>query len=115
MTLQLLPDDPRLTWQGTASLERGSDWVAPWRVPHQHRALFYPERLQERLVMPTGVRIAFFSDTSLVAGQLASHDPESSPIDLCCDGVPVASQPLAGRDEFRFDGFMRLILVREVH
>jgi lysophospholipase L1-like esterase len=104
MTLQLLPDDPRIVWQGVASLERNPSWVAPWRMPHHERALFYPERLQERLAMPAGARIAFRSDTALVAGQVACPHPESSPIDLCCDGTLVGSQPLAGHDVFRFDG-----------
>lgn len=104
MTQQLAPDDPRITWQGIASLERGPGWVAPWRVPHQQRALFYPERLQERLAMPAGARIAFHSDTTLVAGEIIRADPESSPIDLCCDGMFLGSQPLASRDRFRFDG-----------
>ncbi len=104
MALQLLPDDPRITWCGIASLERGPGWVAPWRVPYHQRALFYPERLQERLAMPAGARIAFLSDTTVVAGEVVAPDPESSPIDLCCDGVFVGSQPLAGREGFRFDG-----------
>jgi hypothetical protein len=104
MTLQLPPDDPRITWQGVASLERGPGWTAPWRVSHHQRALFYPERLQERLAMPAGARIAFYSDTTVVAGDVVPPGPESSPIDLCCDGLLVASQPLAGRDRFCFDG-----------
>jgi len=103
MTLELSPDDPRITWQGIASLERGEDWIAPWRVPYHERALYYPDRLQERLAMPAGARIAFYSDTTLVAGQLARPDPESSPIDLCCDGRLVDSQPLASREGFCFD------------
>jgi hypothetical protein len=44
MTLQLSPDDPRITWQGIASLERGEGWAAPWRIPYQERALYYPDR-----------------------------------------------------------------------
>jgi hypothetical protein len=102
--LQILPDDPRLIWQGIASLERGAGWVAPWRVLHHERSLFFPERLQERLAMPAGGRIAFYSDTTLVAGQVVRPDPESSPIDLCCDGEMVGSCSLAGGEGFRFDG-----------
>lgn len=103
MTMELSPDDPRITWQGIASLERGEDWIAPWRIPYQERALYYPDRLQERLAMPAGARIAFYSDTTLVAGQVSQPDPESSPIDLCCDGRLIGSQPLAGRESFAFD------------
>ncbi|MBL7199415.1 MAG: GDSL family lipase [Anaerolineae bacterium] len=104
MTQLLRPDDPRLTWQGAVSLERTDGWVAPWRIPCEDRVLFPPERLGERLAMPAGVRIVFRSNTTLLAGRLASPHPESSPIDLCCDGVLFGSIPLAGRDAFRFDG-----------
>lgn len=51
-SLLLRPDDPRLTWRGIVSLERTDQWVAPWRLPHQVRGLFPPQRLQERAQMP---------------------------------------------------------------
>jgi lysophospholipase L1-like esterase len=104
MTQSLHPDDPRLTWQGVVSLHHTDDWTAPWRLPYEQRMLFYPERLRERLSMPAGARLAFFSDTTRIAGQLAHPHAESAPIDLCCDGELVASLPLAGRDSFRFEG-----------
>jgi lysophospholipase L1-like esterase len=104
VTQLLCPDDPRLTWQGIVSLQRTDDWAAPWRLRYEERMLFHPERLRERLSMPAGARIAFHSDTTIVAGQLADPHAESSPIDLCCDGEFVASVPLAGRDSFRFEG-----------
>ena len=90
-TFLLQPDDPRLTWQGIVSLERTDEWAAPWRLPHQARGLFPPERLQERAQMPAGVRIAFASDTTTISGEILDADPESSPIDLCCDGQLVAT------------------------
>lgn len=105
--LRIPPDDPRVTWQGIASLERGPGWVAPWRVTHHERTLLFPERLQGRLAMPAGARIAFYSDTTLVAGEVVRADPESSPIDLCCDGELVGTCPLAAREGFRFDGLPR--------
>jgi lysophospholipase L1-like esterase len=101
-SLLLRPDDSRLTWQGVVSLECAKEWVAPWRLPHRQRGLFPPERLQERARMPAGVRIAFHSDTTVVAGQIADPDPELSSIDLCCDGQLVGSVELAGRDAFCF-------------
>jgi len=104
MVQLLRPDDPRLTWQGTVSLQRTDEWVAPWRLPFEERALFYPERLQERLSMPAGARIAFVSDTTCVSGSLADPHPESTPIDLCTDDTFVGSVPLAGEDGFSFDG-----------
>ncbi len=30
MTQHIRPDDPRLTWQGALSLQRGAGWVQPW-------------------------------------------------------------------------------------
>ena len=104
MPQTLRPDDPRLTWQGTISLQRTGDWVAPWRLPFEERALFYPEILQERLSMPAGARIALISDTTYVSGTLADPHPEATAIDLCTDGTFVGSIPLAGEDHFSFDG-----------
>jgi hypothetical protein len=104
MTLTCLqPDDSRLTWQGVVSLHRTDEWVAPWRLPHETRALYPPERLQERAQMPAGVRISFFSDATTVSGTLADIDPESARLDLCCDGVFVGSVEIAGRTGFAFD------------
>jgi hypothetical protein len=53
--------------------------------------------------MPAGVRIAFQSDTTMVAGEVLNADPESSLIDLCCDDQFVGTAELAGRDGFCFD------------
>ena len=106
MAQLLSPDDPRLTWQGTVSLHRTEDFVAPWRVRYDERMLFHPERLRERLSMPAGARIAFHSDTTFVAGELLDPHPESSPIDLCCDGEFVGSVALAGSKDFCFDGLL---------
>jgi lysophospholipase L1-like esterase len=99
---QLEPDDPRLTWQGIVSLHRADGWVTPWRLPYETRALFPPERLQERAQMPAGVRLSFYSDTTTVAGTLADVDPESSRLDLCCDGRFVGSVEIAGQEGFAF-------------
>lgn len=101
MALILQPDDDRLTWQGAISLERSDGWVMPWRLPHEHLALFPPEALAERAAMPAGVRIAFYSDTDAVSGAI-EPDPELAPLDLCCDGELYGSMPLAGRDAFSF-------------
>ena len=38
MTTELRSDDPRLTWQGSVSLERTDGWVMPWRIPHEEQA-----------------------------------------------------------------------------
>jgi len=100
--MQLRPDAPRLTWQGAISLQRADGWVMPWRIPYEDRALFPPLALQERAATSAGVRIAFRSDTSIVAGCI---EPEAdiSNLDLYCDGLMHGSVALSGRDGFRFE------------
>ena len=41
--MEVRPDDERLRWEGTVSLQRTAEWVMPWRVPHELRRLF-PKR-----------------------------------------------------------------------
>lgn len=101
MPLVLRADDPRLAWPGAVSLQRTDEWVMPWRLPWAERALFPPDELLGRAAMPAGVRLVLRSDTALVAGTIESH-PEATQIDLCCDGRPLGSVALAGRDRFRF-------------
>jgi len=96
------PNDPRLTWPGAVSVEQGAGWVMPWRIPHADKALYNGELLI-RAAMPSGVRLAFRSDTTYVAGEFAAS-PEMAPLDICCDGEFVGSCPLEGQQSFRFDG-----------
>jgi len=103
MALMIRPDDDRLSWQGAISLQRSDDWVMPWRIPYPQRDLFPPEALQQRAAMPAGVRIAFRSDTTRLAGSIVP-EAEATRIDLCCDGELHGSLELAGRSEFQFDG-----------
>lgn len=102
-SIQLAPNDPRLTWQGIVSLQQTRQWVIPWRLPYPTRALFFPERLQERAQMPAGVRLSFYSDTTSIAGTLADTDPESTRLDLCCDEQFVDSVEIAGQKRFVFN------------
>jgi hypothetical protein len=74
----------------------------PWRVFFEERPLLF-DVLQDRAAMPAGVRLAFTSDTSFVAGEVVPQE-EASPIDLVVNGEVVGSQPLTGRESFRFDG-----------
>ena len=102
MSLTVSPSDPRLTWAGAVSLEVTDEWVQPWRIPHEDRALFF-ETLQERAAAPAGVRIALVSDTRSIAGTFLPH-PGLTSLDLCCDGELVGSQALAGKHTFAFEG-----------
>ena len=98
----LRPGDPRLTLQGAVSLERGDGWVMPWRIPYEDRGLFPPDALLERAAMPAGVRVAFRSDTTSVAGRI-EPSAEDNLLDLFYDGQLHGSVPLAGRKEFAFE------------
>lgn len=103
MMMQISAGDPRLTWEGVISVERTSEWAMPWRLPHEARLLFPPDALIERAAMPAGVRLVFRSDTASVAGKIEPQ-PETASLDLCVDDTLFASAPLAGREEFRFEG-----------
>jgi len=94
--------DACLAWPGAISIQHTADWSLPWRIPYPQADLFPPVELQARTVMPAGVRLTFVSDTRTVGGTLIPV-PEMAPLDLCCDGALIASQPLDGRDNFRFD------------
>jgi hypothetical protein len=101
MPQHLSPNDPRLSWHGAVSLQQTDQWTMPWRAPYADRILF-PTPLLERAAMPAGVRLAFLSDTTHIAGTI---DPQAdnSRLDLCCDGNRVGSVELARRDSFQFD------------
>jgi len=104
MSLSIRPDDPRLAWPGAVSLEISDSYVAPWRIRHEERELFPPpDGLPLRAAMPAGVRIAFRSDTTSLAGEIEPQ-PEMTPLDLCCDGKPIGTVPMDGRRRFAFDG-----------
>ncbi|MGN6359128.1 MAG: GDSL-type esterase/lipase family protein [Thermomicrobiales bacterium] len=100
-TLRL--DDPRLAWPGAISLQRTAEWVQPWRLPHDRLGLFPPDLLRERAAMPAGVRLAFRSDATALAGTIVPQ-VELAPLDLCCDGALLCSLDIAGQERFAFTG-----------
>ena len=53
--------------------------------------------------MPAGIRLAFRSDTTLVAGHVDAY-AEASAIDLAVDGEVVGSAEWASSGAFTFDG-----------
>lgn len=99
--MQLKPDAPQLTWQGTISLQQTEDWMMPWRTPHPAHILF-PQPLLERSAMPAGVRISFRSNTTQVSGNIVSQN-ESGMLDLCCNGELIDSIDLKRKDSFAFE------------
>lgn len=88
------PLDPRLTYRGAVSLQDTGDGVAPWRIPHERRRLFFPEGGMGRAAMPSGVRIAVRSDTSWLrcaysarVAPVMEGPPEVARVDVLVDGV----------------------------
>ncbi|MDA1190830.1 MAG: GDSL-type esterase/lipase family protein [Candidatus Poribacteria bacterium] len=99
--MQLKPSDPRLTWQGTISVEHTDEYSQPWRIPYAKRPLFHSE-LALRAAMSAGVRIAFHSDTQSVSGKIVAQEG-IKPIDCAVNGQVVSTVALTGQDTFRFD------------
>lgn len=84
MPQKLAPDDPRIAWYGAVSLEKTKQGLKPWRIFHAERGLYFPQ-LMERTQKSSGVRLAFFSNTTRVAGHIAGwHEPSN--IDVCFGG-----------------------------
>jgi len=100
--MEIRPNDRRLAWEGAISVEHEGEWSQAWRVPHLERGL-YPQALVERAEMPAGVRLAFRTDSTTVAGVVESQ-AEAAPLDLYVDGEWIGSAPLVGSDHFRFEG-----------
>ena len=96
------PTDSRLSWPGAIAVQHTAAWSMPWRLPYQQLDLFPTVDLAGRAAMPAGVRLAFVSDTTTVAGELVAM-PESAPIDLCCNGEFMGSVALEGQERFQFD------------
>ncbi len=105
--MTIKPNDERISWQGTISLEEKEDGVVPWRIPFAERKLFH-EVLAGAAAMPAGVRISFLSDTTSLGVKLAApYAPEwqsGCGVDLYADGALLASQELAGKDNCSFQG-----------
>jgi lysophospholipase L1-like esterase len=105
MPVVIRHDDSRLGWPGAVSLERTKDWTMPWRIPEDERGLFHAE-LVARAAEPSGVRIAFKSDTTFLAGAVEPH-PALLKVELVCDARSVGSVSLAGKKAFRFKGLAK--------
>ena len=104
MSLVLSPDDNCLTWQGAVSLERTGNYLKPWRIPYQQYDLFPPDGIDGHAAETAGVRIAFCSNTTTVAGRIVpfrTDDPRR--IDLCIDGELYQTLEFADAEAFRFD------------
>jgi hypothetical protein len=97
----VLPDDPRLLWQGHIALERTAEWILAWRIDCTKGELHHAA-LCEQASHPAGVRIAFASDARRVAGFLVPY-PQTVFIELLVDGKLAGSFEIGDKDHFEFN------------
>jgi len=89
-------------WHGAISLEKTAEYVRPWRIPFQDRALFPPAMLAAASTQ-AGVRLAFDSDTCRVAGEIVPLEGNQK-LELFVNGCLVETVDLSGKDFFAFEG-----------
>lgn len=116
MSMHINPEDPRLSWDGAISCERGDGWIKPWRIPFEQRLLFGKTSIDNMMIcragMPAGVRIVFCSNTTTLEGEIGEIIPNefnvaetrAARLDLVCDGALHTSLALGEATGFRFDG-----------
>ena len=101
----LSANDPRLTWNGIASLEAGDGWLKPWRIPHEDQDLYSPgvSELAGRAEMASGVRLRFATDATACTLHTAPLAEEGN-FDLYADGALIATVDFAaGQTATSFD------------
>ncbi len=89
-------------WHGAISLETTAEYVRPWRIPYAQRGL-YPASLLPLAATQAGVRLAFYSDTRRIAGEIELKE-DNQKLDLFIDGKLVETVDLAGKCAFAFEG-----------
>lgn len=94
---QIMANDARLSWEGAISLETGSGWVMPWRLPFPDLKLYPPEGLQLAASKPAGVRLRFATDAEVIT---FSTEPmaEAGNLDLYSGSQLLASVNFAQGD-----------------
>ncbi|PJJ70610.1 GDSL-like lipase/acylhydrolase family protein [Diaminobutyricimonas aerilata] len=104
-----IPIVPALV-RGAAELEATDRGVRPHRLPRAVRERFPDPQLLMVEAQPSGVRVAFITDSDAV--ELVVHatrvayrgvDRPRGAVDLTVDGVPVASSQLTGGDRIETD------------
>lgn len=89
------------SWQGHISLEQTTDYTRPWRLPVADERLYYPD-LVDRAKSQAGVRLAFYSNTNRIAGQILPFE-NNQLLDLYLDGAFHGSVDLAQSPQFAFE------------
>ncbi|MFE7463756.1 hypothetical protein ACFU6R_06605 [Streptomyces sp. NPDC057499] len=65
-------------FNGAVSLQRGENWVAPWRVPFERARLYFPEGGIGRAGMPSGVALVLMTDSEYIElDYLCSRCPDN--------------------------------------
>ncbi len=89
-------------FEGVVSLEKGKDWVRPWRLPFKDLRLFPPDdTIGVAARKPSGVRLRFETDSRRIG---VAFDPpgkqdNTASLDLTVDGRIVATRRIAPPDE----------------
>jgi hypothetical protein len=100
-TLNIQPDDTRLSWPGAISLEKTPEYVHPWRIPVEDRILF-AEDLANCASTTAGVRVAFTTDSDTVGGSVWVSEG-SVKLDLAVDHEYVETIVVEDAEAFRFE------------
>ena len=96
-------DAPRLTWLGVVSKDVNAERTIPWRLPREQAVLFHPN-VAAHGEKSSGMRIAFYSDTGRLAGEILADSEARGTLDLWCDDEFFGSIPLENRTDFAFEG-----------
>lgn len=89
---EISPGHGLFSYRGAVSLEKNEKGVKPWRIPHRQGRWFFPLGGVGRAAMPSGVRVCFLTDSTMVRlHYLGTPVPpgiaESALLDLRVDGV----------------------------
>lgn len=98
------PDDPRIIWNGTISLEKTSDGVTPWRLPFDQLDFHPEDGLRNAANLASGVRIRFGTNANTIELDVAPLT-NSGNVDLYADDELITTIDFVEGDEtLRFAG-----------
>ncbi|WP_052396902.1 GDSL-type esterase/lipase family protein [Streptomyces sp. NRRL F-5123] len=92
------PDDPVLSWDGVADLERTADGWLPRRIPAERLATTPSEGFASCAAMPAGVRFGVRTDAAELTLRL-DVTGGSAPLDVRVDGALVRRAAVSGACE----------------
>jgi hypothetical protein len=92
--------DSRFTFEGAVSVQTGSGWAMPWRIPFEE-ADFYPVLAGDTAQNPSGVRLTFVTDARRI--ELSLFEPaDGMKLDLLVDGCFVETRTVAADSLVQF-------------